>query len=628
MPEDDNPFSGQLPTADALRLIRKRLLDLTTKNRLLSFRWSRGRVARVVHTGLDDLYDYLKEGSSLVFRPVPEPRREDYETVGPDRRKPDAAQFAKRQGIDVSYELPPRREGVLRHIQTLLYPEDLERILRNIDRAAHAAIEESGTNMLYLTFGFLAWYESDDAQEPRYAPLLTMPVTLKRIRHDHAFLYEITTHTGEEIKDNLTLREKLRQDFSLDLPSFDEKDSPSAYFAKVARLAQAKVHPPWHVSWQVSLGLLSFGNLLMYLDLDPARWPPDKAIDQNRLVKSLFEGPNRHEDAGGEASEYAVEEDPRAVRLPLVFDADSSQHSAIVDAMDGKDLVVKGPPGTGKSQTISNLIASALTDGKTVLFVSEKLAALEVVRDRLDRAGLGIFCLELHSHKTQKQKVLKDIEERLAARWSFPKPQELGAKRRELEAKRLRLKQYADLMNSVVHNELELTVHQVLWAAERQRRALGAKAALFSAEEHPSACTCGYTEHERLKEAVKQLAEHYVAIGGPPQDHPWFGYYPFKLILGDEPALTRVIQSLAEAADALGAEYAQSRERLGFDLPPTRPAPSPACTARWRLSLRHPGLRPSNCCPASTPRMSSRSFESSNGRCVTSWNGCRHFSAC
>lgn len=400
---------------------------------------------------------------------------------------------------------------------------------------------------------------------------------LKRIRYDHAFLYEIT-HTGEEIVDNLTLREKLRQDFSLDLPSFDEEDTPSTYFAKVARLAGTKVQPPWHVSWQVSLGLLSFGNLLMYLDLDPARWPAEKAIGRNKLVKSLFEGPNRHEEDGGEAFEYAVEEDPRAVRLPLVFDADSSQHSAIVDAMDGKDLVVEGPPGTGKSQTISNLIAAALTDGKTVLFVSEKLAALEVVRDRLDRAGLGVFCLELHSHKTQKQRILEDINARLLAQWSFPEPLKLEAERREREAKRLRLKQYADLINSVVHNELELTVHQVLWAAERQRHALGAKAALFSAEEYPSACTCGYTEHERLKEAVKQLAEHCMAIGGSPKDHAWFGYYPFKLILGDEPALTLVIQRLAEAADALGAEYAQSRERLGLSLPPTHRAFTGLCS--------------------------------------------------
>jgi hypothetical protein len=209
MPEADDLFEGNISTAEALLRIRKRLLDLTTRNRLLVFRWTRGRTVRVVHTGLDDLYSHLKDGGALSFRPVPEPRREDYEVVGSGRRKPEAAQFAQKLGIDARYELSPSKsEGALRHIQTLLYPEDLERVLRNIDRAARTAIEESGTNMLYLVFGFLVWYESDEAREPRYAPLITMPVALKRIRHGHAFLYEVS-YTGEDIADNLTLREKL-----------------------------------------------------------------------------------------------------------------------------------------------------------------------------------------------------------------------------------------------------------------------------------------------------------------------------------------------------------------------------------------------------------------------------------
>jgi transcription elongation GreA/GreB family factor len=571
MPEADDLFGRNFSIADALLRLRERLLDLTTRNRLLFFRWTRGRVVRVVHTGLDDLYGHLKDEGSLLFRPVPEPRREDYETVGSGRRKPEAAQFAEKQGIDTSYELPPRREGALRHIQTLLYPEDLERVLRNIDRAARTAIEESGTNMLYLVFGFLEWYENDAVQEPRYAPLITMPVMLKRIRHNHTFLYEVA-RSGEDIADNLTLREKLKQDFSLDLPHFDEEVDPSAYFAEVAQLARAKVEPPWRVSWQVSLGLLSFGNLLMYLDLDPARWPGGKAIDQNKLVKSLFEGTDGEGKVDGEPAEYPVEEDPRATRLPLVFDADSSQHSALVDAMEGKNLVVEGPPGTGKSQTISNLIAAALTRGKTALFISEKLAALEVVRHRLDLAGLGNFCLELHSNKTQKKKLLEDIYSRLQAQGAFPKPQELDAKRRELETRRLRLKQYADLMNSVVHNELELTVHQVLWAAERPRRRLGEKAALLSAEEYPLARTCTYEERERLKEVVGQFEEHCAVIGVNPQAHAWYGYYPYKLIMGDEPAVMQVIRQLAQSADDLGAEYMRAQGGLGFELPPARPA--------------------------------------------------------
>jgi len=571
MPEADDLFRGNVSTADALLRIRNRLLDLTTRNRLLSFRWTRGRVVRVVHAGLDDLYGHLRDGNTLLFRPVPEPRREDFEMAPSGQRKPEAGVFAERQGIDASYELPPRREETLRHIQTLLYSEDLERVLRNIDRAAHTASEESGTNMLYLVFGFLEWYEGDQVQEPRYAPLITMPVMLKRIRHNHTFLYELE-HTGQDIADNLTLREKLKQDFSLDLPNFDEEANPSTYFAKIAQLARVRVEPPWRVSSQVSLGLLSFGNLLMYLDLDPARWPAGKTIDQNKLVKSLFEGTEGEGSADGAPSEYLVDEDHRATRLPLVFDADSSQHSALVDAMEGKNLVVEGPPGTGKSQTISNLIAAALTGGKTVLFVSEKLAALEVVRDRLDRAGLGVFCLELHSRKTQKKKLLEDISARLQPRGAFPRPQELDAKRWELETRRLRLKQYADLMNSVLHNELERTVHQVLWAAERHRRRLGEKAALLSAEEYPRARTSTYEESERLKEVVGQFEEHCSAIGGNPQAHAWYGYFPYKLIMGDEPAVRQIIWQLAQRTEDLEAQYLRAGENLCFELPPTRQA--------------------------------------------------------
>jgi hypothetical protein len=108
MSEAEDLFGGKCSTADAMLSLRKRLLDLTTRNRLLSFRWTRGRVVRVVDTGLDDLYTYLREGGALLFRPVPEPRREDYETVGSGRRKPEAVQFAEKQGINVSYELPPK----------------------------------------------------------------------------------------------------------------------------------------------------------------------------------------------------------------------------------------------------------------------------------------------------------------------------------------------------------------------------------------------------------------------------------------------------------------------------------------------------------------------------------------
>ena len=135
------------------------------------------------------------------------------------------------------------------------------------------------------------------------------------------------------------------------------------------------------------------------------------------------------------------------LKYPLIDDADSSQHSALIDAINGKNLVIEGPPGTGKSQTITNLIAAAISQGKKVLFVAEKLAALEVVKRRLDAAGLGEFCLELHSHKSQKRKVITEIESRLSSHGRFRKPKTINVDISRYEELKTELKDYADLIN-------------------------------------------------------------------------------------------------------------------------------------------------------------------------------------
>jgi len=150
----------------------------------------------------------------------------------------------------------------------------------------------------------------------------------------------------------------------------------------------------------------------------------------------------------------------------LVVDADSLQHSALIDALNSRNLVIEGPPGTGKSQTITNLIAAALVRGKTVLFVSEKLAALEVVRRRLDEAGLGLFCLELHSHKTKKHALLNDVAARLKAQGSFRDPRDLDQHQHAVEDCKRLLTQYAALINKTIE-PFQATIFEVLWARER-----------------------------------------------------------------------------------------------------------------------------------------------------------------
>jgi AAA domain len=224
----------------------------------------------------------------------------------------------------------------------------------------------------------------------------------------------------------------------------EDDDTPERYFDRFADILKLKKR--WTIRRQITLALLSFGKLLMYRDLDPKNWPKDQSIAKHPLVRELFEGSKKTEVALPD--EYPIDAPELQKDVPhLIRDADSSQHSALIHALCGQSLVIEGPPGTGKSQTITNLIAAALARGKTVLFISEKLAALEVVRKRLDDAGLGIFCLEIHSHKTKKGALIADLAQRNKARRTFRDPIDLDRQLSLVDEKKRQLTQYAALIN-------------------------------------------------------------------------------------------------------------------------------------------------------------------------------------
>jgi Protein of unknown function (DUF4011)/AAA domain len=284
----------------------------------------------------------------------------------------------------------------------LLYPDDLAKHCRKIEREAVLAIEETGANMLFLVLGFLDFPDQRNSDRIFSAPLVSIPVSMSKrdIGGNQVFSLQ---HTGDDISENLSLREKLNTDHGMILPELDEDQiDVEGYFSAIQKIIS--IRPGFAVRRRVSLCLLSFTNMLLVRDLDPEKWPQigeHHALLDHPLVREVFEGRSGEPDGGlGIAAEHPVEEDPGA-RIPLVFDADSSQHSALVDVLaERKNLVIEGPPGTGKSQTITNLIAASLAEGKKVLFVAEKLAALEVVKVRLSLAGLDPFVLELHSNKT------------------------------------------------------------------------------------------------------------------------------------------------------------------------------------------------------------------------------------
>ncbi len=178
---------------------------------------------------------------------------------------------------------------------------------------------------------------------------------------------------------------------------------------KVAKLIEEANVPKkekWKIRRFITIGRFRFARLVMFHELSANKWPGDSEVSTNEVVQSLFGGSDK-ESGGDHAEDYDIDtaEVEEAVPL-LITSADASQHSALVDVMKGENLAIKGPPGTGKSQTITNIIANALAAGKSVLFLAEKMAALNVVHERLSGANLGPYCLELHSTKTKKTEVL------------------------------------------------------------------------------------------------------------------------------------------------------------------------------------------------------------------------------
>ncbi len=292
-----------------------------------------------------------------------------------------------------------------RSLQTLLSKEDLDLQLLAIYRKSVEWIEERGINALFLTIGMLEYFEDTSSNVQFHAPLVLLPVELDRL--------QLGSFRLRAIRDdpfvNPALIRKFQAEFQITLPALPEKFEefvPEAFLAEIQERISSM--PRWNVTNQIYLSFYQFQKFLMYRDLEENEdlYLESAAIQELCGCKEPDPIP-----------EEILNESPDTLLDPAntfhVLDADSSQQRALIAVRTGRNLVIEGPPGTGKSQTIVNLIAEALANRKTVLLVSEKKAALDVVYGRLQTLDLHDFCLELHSNKTTKREVLKQLGQTL-----------------------------------------------------------------------------------------------------------------------------------------------------------------------------------------------------------------------
>jgi very-short-patch-repair endonuclease len=399
---------------------RKELLDIGLRNSMINFRSGAKSLAIANERSQDVFHLLVDKETSMTFGYVPELVTNSVENKdSSDVDEQEAATLAllaeleKLEGQPSTEKLGKKPNYTDKVLDTNLTEERLFLTLLKIQTEAETYIQEQGVNVLFLALGFLHWYEDASSDKARKAPLVLVPVELKRSGTKDAFK---VSFTGDELIQNLSLQAKLKTDFGVDLPLYDQEArsdndelaSLEDYFAKVA--SSVEKFNRWKVtSDEIQLGFFSFGKFLMFKDLDPAVWPEDKQPDSHPVIEKLlgdngFSGESSVVPDGAHLDEIIQPGDVHFVR-----DADSTQTLAILEARGGRNLVIQGPPGTGKSQTITNIIAELIGNGKSVLFVAEKMAALDVVKRRLDENHLGDAVLELHSHKATKQSVLKEL---------------------------------------------------------------------------------------------------------------------------------------------------------------------------------------------------------------------------
>jgi DNA polymerase III delta prime subunit len=408
----------------------RKLLDFSLRNNLINTRIGK-RVVPFVSFGIDHLEDNLQDGKDYNITPCPNEKIEPGEGG-----MYDSSQQAAKYNQYVSELIANNR------IVSYLTETELQHSLKHIYRTARTAIEENGANSLFLALGMLRWYETAKSTQPRFAPILLLPVDMVRKGGNNYIIRK----RDEDIILNITLVELLKQNFKINLDQLRDlpKDESGVDVKLIFTLIRRAIinQRKWNVLEEALLGLFSFNKFVMWNDIHANA---DK-LKENAVVSSLIEGHNKLEPFEDEADARLIDKNNAPMDFSIPLDVDSSQMEAIVESGKGHSFILHGPPGTGKSQTITNMIANALYHGKRVLFVAEKMAALSVVQARLAKLGLEPFCMELHSNKVTKKHFLTQMEKALNVT-RVKSPEEFRKTSERLYAERMELIGYMETLH-------------------------------------------------------------------------------------------------------------------------------------------------------------------------------------
>ncbi|MBN4082606.1 DUF4011 domain-containing protein [Phycisphaeraceae bacterium AH-315-B13] len=515
--DEDEPDGGRI------QRWQNRLLDLSLRNRLLNFRQS-GRTMPLCVPDLAALEDMLAEDTRFEILPKSVDNNEFLnQELGSHRLYSDAA------------------------------PADTQKRLLMLYRLSRSAIEETGANLLHLALGHLVWYESDSAESPRIAPLILLPAKLVRKSTGSGYSYKLML-TDEPVRPNITLLEKLRVEFGIDTSGLDDfpEDENGIDVPLVLRNFRSVIRASsrWEVVESANIGLFSFNKFLMWRDL---RENID-LLKQNRLVRYLVDSPSEPFDDAPFPDPRTFDAEIKPGDVYCTRDADSSQLTAVRAAAQGRTFVLEGPPGTGKSQTIANIIADALAHGKRVLFVAEKMAALSVVRKRLNQDGLGPYCLELHSTKGSKKEVLAQLGEALDAP-DIKKPRDWDAACSELCSKREELNTYVRELHQ------ERPSGESLYEMLGRLAQLGLHDRVELTFDEPASTSA--EQLETLRSHVVDLVERSQPID-PAGEHPLRGIGAASWDFGLNERAGGLIRSAKDAANALRAQVVPILRVLDF----------------------------------------------------------------